>query len=59
MASLLRYFSDVMPVTYVVKAAQEIVGHSTVTDIFTVSIVVIFGFIVLALGLGAATLHAE
>jgi ABC-2 type transport system permease protein len=59
MASFLQYFSDVMPVTYVVKAAQEVIVSSSLTHVFTNSIIIAFGFIVLALGLGALTLRSE
>ena len=59
MASFLRYFSDIMPITYVVKAAQEVIMHTSVTTTLTASLGVIVGFVVLALGLGALTLRSD
>jgi ABC-2 type transport system permease protein len=59
MARLLQYFSDIMPLTYVVKTAQELGLHTSVTGTFLVSLTTIIGFIVLALSLGALTLRTD
>jgi len=59
MAGFLRYFSDIMPITYVVKAAQEVIMHTSATTTLTTSLGAIVGFIALALGLGALTLRSD
>lgn len=59
MASFLQYFSNVMPVTYVVKAAQEITLRTNITSSLITSLIAALGFIVLALGLGALTLRSD
>lgn len=57
MAWPLRYFSDVMPITYVVKALQEVRGSDVWTTTLTTAVLVIVGFIVVALGFGAYSLR--
>jgi ABC-2 type transport system permease protein len=59
MPDVLRYFSDIMPVTYVVKAAQSVIFHATITGTLVGSLAIAFGFVVIALGLGAFTLRSE
>jgi ABC-2 type transport system permease protein len=59
MATFLQYFSNVMPLTYSVKALQEITSAATATPTLVVSIAAMAGFILLALILGAATLRTK
>ena len=59
MADFLQYFSDIMPITYVVKAAQEVTMNTAFTRNLTVDIIVICGFILLALVLGAMSLRSR
>jgi ABC-2 type transport system permease protein len=59
MAPFLQYFSSIMPITYVVKAAQEVMKSSTVTTTLISSLLVVCGFIFLALALGSATLKSR
>lgn len=56
MAEFLQIFSDFMPITYVVKALQEIKGASNWTSDLTTNVLVISGFIIAALILGALSL---
>ncbi len=59
MAKAIQYFSDVMPVTYVVEALQEVRKVDYWSSDLTASVVVIVGFIVVALALGALSLKAK
>jgi ABC-2 type transport system permease protein len=59
MADALRYFADIMPITYVVKALQEVQSTSGWTNGLTVDVLVITGFIVFALLLGAVSLRSK
>ncbi len=56
MASFLRYFSDVMPITYVVEAMKEIKTHTAWTGNLSFDVAVIVGFVMVALILGAYSL---
>jgi ABC-2 type transport system permease protein len=57
MAEPLQWFANVMPLTYLVNAMQQITSYSGWTDDLVRDLVVITGFIVGALLLGAATLR--
>jgi ABC-2 type transport system permease protein len=57
MASGIQYFSDIMPLTYIVKAVSEAVHSQTWTTVLTTNIAMITGFIVFALILGALSLR--
>lgn len=59
MAQALQYFSDVMPITYVVKALQEVQINSAWTADLLVNIMVIGGFVLISLGLGALSLRSS
>jgi ABC-2 type transport system permease protein len=59
MASLLRYFSDLMPITYVVEAMKQIQTSATWTGKLSFDVCVISGFILVALVLGALSLKAR
>lgn len=59
MATFLRYFSDIMPITYVVKAMQEVIRSSTMSNTFVGSIIIVLGFISCALIAGSATLKSK
>lgn len=59
MAEALQYFSDAMPLTYVIKAMQEVRAFSTSTDDMTVNTIVIFGFVVVSLIAGAFSLRSS
>lgn len=57
MATAVRYFSDIMPITYIVKALQEVAGQPAWTATITTSLLVVAGFMVLSLVLGAISLR--
>lgn len=59
MAQALQYFSDVMPITYVVEAMQEVSSNSGWTGVLSTDLLVISGFILLSLVLGALSLRAK
>lgn len=59
MAQVLQYFSDIMPITYVVKALEQVRSAAGWTADLTTNVVIIAGFIVLALLLGAASLRSK
>ncbi|HEY5806032.1 MAG TPA: ABC transporter permease [Candidatus Saccharimonadales bacterium] len=59
MAEALQVFSDVMPLTYVVKALQEVGSAASWASDLTVNVLVISGFIVVALLLGAFSLRSK
>ena len=57
MVDVLRWISDVLPMSYAVDAMTELSEHQEVTGAFLRDVAVIAGFVVLSLGLGAATLR--
>lgn len=57
MADWLRLLSNVMPLSYVVEALQEVGAHTGVTAVWWRDVGVIAGCVLLALGLAAATLR--
>jgi ABC-2 type transport system permease protein len=57
MSTVLDWASDLMPLSYAVQAMQELTGHSQVTGTVTRDLVVMLGFTLAALILGAATLR--
>ena len=59
MAPFLRYFSDVMPITYAVDAMKEIKSNALWTGNLTFDVIVIIGFVLLALVLGAFSLKRQ
>ncbi|HEX5797193.1 MAG TPA: ABC transporter permease [Candidatus Saccharimonadales bacterium] len=58
MAPALQYFSDVMPITYVVKAVQEVKSHPTWTNELSLDILIVGGFVIFSLVLGALSLKS-
>ena len=59
MATVLRWASDVFPLTYAVDGMQELALSGDVTSDLVVDLVVVAGASVLALSLGAATLRRQ
>jgi ABC-2 type transport system permease protein len=57
MNTVLRWISDVLPMTYSVDALQQAATHSGVTGTMVTDGLIVVGCIVAALGLGAATLR--
>jgi ABC-2 type transport system permease protein len=57
MAGWLEAVSDVLPLSYAVEAMQQVAGEPDPTGTLLVDLAVIAGCVVLALGLGAATLR--
>lgn len=57
MPDALRWVSDVLPLSYAVDAMTEVGAHTDVTGTFVRDMVVMAGCVLLALGLGAATLR--
>jgi ABC-2 type transport system permease protein len=55
--TVLEVLSDVMPLSYAVEAMQEVQASSELTSALGTALLVIVGFAVAALGLGAATLR--
>jgi ABC-2 type transport system permease protein len=55
--TVLRWVSVVLPLTYAVEAMQEVLRSVTTTAAFRTDVVVLAGFAVTLLGLGAATLR--
>jgi ABC-2 type transport system permease protein len=53
----LHWVSDVLPMSYAVSATQQVSSHAGVTGEFVADLVVVAGFVVAALALGAATLR--
>jgi len=53
----LRLLSDVLPMSYTVDATHQVVAYSSVTSIYWTSLAIVAGFMVVSLGLGAATLR--
>jgi ABC-2 type transport system permease protein len=56
MAAPLRWLADVLPLTYAVDGMQEVARHPDTTGTLVVDLVVVAGFIVVALVTGSATL---
>jgi ABC-2 type transport system permease protein len=56
MAAVLRWVSDVLPVSYAVDALQRVAGGD-VGGTYTRDLVIVAGFVVVALLLAAATLR--
>ena len=56
MPGVLEAISDVLPLSYAVDAMQELVGSADQAEVWR-SVVVVAGFAIVALGLGAATLR--
>jgi ABC-2 type transport system permease protein len=54
---VLEAVSDVLPLSYAVEAMQEVQATSELTSTLGVSLLVVAGFVVAALSLGAATLR--
>ncbi|HEY8478487.1 MAG TPA: ABC transporter permease [Spirillospora sp.] len=59
MASWLQAVADVLPLTYAVEGMQEISTRTDVTSTLTTDIIVITGFTVVSLLLGAVTLRRK
>jgi ABC-2 type transport system permease protein len=57
MATVLRWASNVMPLSYAVSALQRVASFSTVGATYARDVIVVGGCMVLALGLAAATLR--
>ncbi|WP_207843587.1 ABC transporter permease [Williamsia soli] len=57
MTNWLQWISDVLPLTYVVDALQEVAEHSNATSTMWRDLVVVVAFSMVALVLGAATLR--
>jgi ABC-2 type transport system permease protein len=55
--TVLRWVSTVLPLTYAIDATREVLGSVTTTSAFRADVVVLAGFAVGLLGLGAATLR--
>jgi ABC-2 type transport system permease protein len=53
----LRLLSDVLPLSYAVDATQQVVISATATSIYWSSLAIVLGFMIVSLGLGAATLR--
>lgn len=59
MAKVLQWFADVMPLTYSVDAMKHVAQNSIWTDTLTKDLVVVAGFGIAALILGAATIRRQ
>jgi ABC-2 type transport system permease protein len=57
MATVLRWVSDVMPLSYAVSAMQRVAGSPTISATYARDVLVVAGCAVLALALAAATLR--
>ena len=57
MSAVLRWISDVMPMSYLIEAMRELTGHAGLTGTLVRDAGIIAGCVVLALALGAATLR--
>jgi ABC-2 type transport system permease protein len=55
--TVLRWVSDVLPMSYAVDATKQVVMSPTVTSTYWTSLAIVTGFMVVSLGLGAATLR--
>jgi ABC-2 type transport system permease protein len=54
---VLHWFSYLLPMSYAVDATQQLSAHAAVTTQFLVDVIVVGGFLVAALALGATTLR--
>jgi ABC transporter DrrB family efflux protein len=59
MAEALQYFSDVMPLTYVIKAMQEVRVNPVWTDELSINALIIFAFVTFSLIAGAFSLRSS
>lgn len=59
MALLLQYFSDVMPITYVVKAMKEVQVNPSWSHELSLDLLIIAGFVIISLLLGALSLRRK
>jgi ABC-2 type transport system permease protein len=59
MALVLRWVSDVMPMSYAVDAIQQVAAGAQMSGDYTRDVVVVAGCVVAALGLAAATLRRQ
>jgi ABC-2 type transport system permease protein len=57
MADLLRWCSDVLPLTYSVDAMKQVAQHDTWTSTLTKDLTIVLGFAVAALVLGSVTIR--
>lgn len=57
MPMVLRWVSDLLPMSYAVDATTRVATSATVTGAFITDIVVVIGFVIVALVVGAATLR--
>lgn len=57
MAAVLRWASDIMPLTYSVDAMQQLTFHAGWSSTLTRDFLVVVGFAIAALGLGALTIR--
>lgn len=57
MSTVLRWISDVMPMSYLIEAMRELAGHTGLTGTLLRDAAVIAGCVLLSLALGAATLR--
>jgi ABC-2 type transport system permease protein len=59
MAEPLQWFANVMPLTYSVDAMKQVASHSTWTGNFTRDVLIVAGFALAALLLGALTIRRK
>lgn len=59
MAEPLQYFSDIMPLTYIVKALQDVQVSPTWTADLTLNVAIMGWFTIIALVLGALSLRSK
>ena len=57
--TVLRYLADMLPLTYAVKAMQGVAREPSISGDTAMALVVVFGFVVVAVILGAATLRRQ
>jgi ABC-2 type transport system permease protein len=59
MAGVLRWIADVMPLTYVVEAMKQVSLHFSWTNELTKDLIIVVGYTIAALILGALTLRRQ
>jgi ABC-2 type transport system permease protein len=59
MARLLQWFADIMPLTYSVDAMKQVTTNSLWTTTLTRDLVVVIGYVVVALILGSVTIRRQ
>jgi ABC-2 type transport system permease protein len=59
MAEPLQYFADIMPITYVVKALEQVKMHAEWSSDLTFAVAILGGFILLSLVLGTVSLRSR